>query len=190
MKKLKNMTNNKLVKWGIKIFEILVTIMIICFVLVVYLQKFSDNKLSFFSFRMYTVISGSMEPKYKVGDVLISKEIEPEDIRVGDTITYIGSRGEFRNKLITHNVEKIEKNDDGSYSFYTKGLANAVMDPVVSEEQVYGKTVYKSTILSFIYRTIMKPIGFFLLMVLPIMCMVGFELFKVVLRNEKEKVEG
>ena len=35
---------------------------------------------------MFTVVSGSMEPKYKIGDVLIAKEKDPSKIKVGDAI--------------------------------------------------------------------------------------------------------
>ena len=56
------------------------------FILSVCLQRFSNNKLSILNYRMFTVISGSMEPLYKIGDVLIAKEVKPEDIKVGDKI--------------------------------------------------------------------------------------------------------
>lgn len=65
---------------------------LVAFIVVVCLQRFSDNKISFFNYRMFTVISGSMKPKYDIGDVLISKKEDPSKIKVGDTISYLGTK--------------------------------------------------------------------------------------------------
>lgn len=40
-------------------------------------------------YRVYTVISGSMEPEYSVGDLLYVKEADVNTIRVNDPITFI-----------------------------------------------------------------------------------------------------
>ena len=122
---MEKLRNNKVFKIGSIIFKIIIFIAMIGFVLSVCLQRFSNNKLSIFNFRMFTVISGSMEPKYKIGDVLIAKEIKPEKIKVGDTISYLGNVNSFKDKVVTHQVVGIEK-IDGNYYFHTKGLANIV----------------------------------------------------------------
>ena len=59
------------------ILRITIWIALAAFILVVCLQRFSDNKISFFNYRMFTVVSQSMTPKYDIGDVLISKETDP-----------------------------------------------------------------------------------------------------------------
>ena len=114
---MEKLRNNKVFKIGSIIFKIIIFIAMIGFVLSVCLQRFSNNKLSIFNFRMFTVISGSMEPKYKIGDVLIAKEIKPEKIKVGDTISYLGNVNSFKDKVVTHQVVGIEK-IDGNYYFH------------------------------------------------------------------------
>ena len=84
------------------VLRVLFTIFIICFVLVVCLQRFSKNEISVFNLRMFTVASGSMVPKYKIGDVLISKETDPSKIKIGDAVTYLGKSGDFKGKVVTH----------------------------------------------------------------------------------------
>ena len=144
---MEKIRSNKIFKVGTLIFKIVIFIAMVGFVLSVCLQRFSNNKLSIFNFRMFTVISGSMEPKYKIGDVLIAKEISPEKIKVGDTISYLGNVNSFKDKVVTHQVVGIEK-IDGNYYYHTKGLANIVEDPLVSSNQLYGKVIYKCTIIS------------------------------------------
>ena len=172
--------------------NVIVTIFVILFFVVVCLQRFSNNRLSFFDYRMFTVISGSMEPKYVIGDVLISKKIDPSDVKVGDTISYLGKEGTFANKVVTHEVVDIEKDADGKYYFHTKGLANVIEDPIVYEDQLYGKVIYKSVILSFIYKIISTNIGLFLFIVMPILYIIGSEILSVMLEKEerRRKIKG
>ena len=67
----------KIIKGIINTFIVFI---IFAFVLMVCLQRFSGNKISFLNYRMFTVVTGSMEPKYKIGDVLIAKEKDPSEI--------------------------------------------------------------------------------------------------------------
>lgn len=167
--------------------NVVVVIAVLGFLFVVCLQRFTNNRMSFFNYRLFTVVSGSMEPKYKVGDVLIAKEKDPKDVKVGDSISYLGSIGQFQNKVITHEVVKIEKDKDGKYLFHTKGISNLVEDPLVSEDQYYGVVIYKCVILSFIYRIVGTPIGMLLFIIVPIFYIIGSEVIATFLEKEEEK---
>lgn len=186
MKKLKEC---KLFKIIMTVIRVLIIGMLVGFIIVVLLQRFSDNKISFFNYRMFTVISGSMEPMYNIGDVLISKEVESSKIKVGDTISYLGDKGDFRDKVITHQVIRIEK-EGGEYLFYTKGLANIVEDPVVHESQVYGVVIHKTLILSIIYKIVATPIGFYLFIIIPLMFIIGSEIIVTLLDKEEKRREN
>ena len=170
-----------------KILNIVVVLFILMFLLMVILQRFSNNELSFFNYRMFTVASGSMAPQYQVGDVLIAKETPPEKIKVGDSITYLGTRGTFAGKVVTHEVTSIEKDVDGNYVFHTKGIANLVEDPPVYTDQIYGVIVCHPKILSFIYKVINTKYGLFLFIVLPIFYMIGSEILTAMLEMEDER---
>ena len=162
-------------------------ILFAAFVLMVCLQRFSGNKISFFNYRMFTVASGSMEPKYKIGDVLISKNVDPSKVKVGDTISYLGNKGDFTNKVITHQVVDIAKDADGKYLFHSKGLANLVEDPIVHESQLYGVVVYKSIILSLVYKVVGTKFGLFVFIVLPLLYIIGSEIISAMLEKEEKR---
>jgi len=136
---------------------------------------------------MFTVITGSMEPLYNVGDVLVAKEVEPEDVEVGDTISYLGAQGQFKDKVITHEVISIEKNEDGEILYHTKGIANVVEDPIVNESQLYGVVVYKALILSLIYKIIATKIGMFIFVVVPVIYIIVSEVVGMMLEKEEER---
>ena len=68
-----------------------------------------------------TILSGSMQPEFKVGDVVVDQRISPLQARTGDVVTFHDpSRG---GDLVTHRVVKRVVN--GSFvSFVTQGDAN------------------------------------------------------------------
>lgn len=190
MKKITELRENKIFKITKKVLEILIGIILVGFIVVVCLQRFSDNKISFFDYRMFTVVSGSMEPVYNVGDVLVAKKVEPSTIKVGDDITYEGLSGSFNDKVITHRVVRIEKDSNNKYVFHTKGIANLVEDLVpVSESQIYGIIIYKSLLLSTIYRIVATNIGFYLFIIIPILYVIGSEIITVMLDKEEKRRE-
>ena len=184
------MKNSKWFKIVKKVLSTLIIILLAAFVLVVCLQRFSNNKISFFNYRMFTVISGSMEPKYHIGDVLISKTVEPAKIKIGDTISYLGARGDFSGKVITHQVVGINRDSSGKYIFRAKGLANLVEDPIVSEDQVYGVVIYRSVVLSTVYKIVGTKWGFYLFIIIPLLYVIGSEMLGTLLEKEKSRREG
>ena len=191
MTKIKEKLNMKPVIIALKVIRTIGILMILAFALVVYLQRFSDNRISIFSYRMFTVVSESMEPRYSIGDVLIAREVPTDTLRVGDDISYRGMVGDFRGKVITHEIVGIEEDPQtGENLFFTKGLASLVVDPVVHEDQIYGKIVYKSVFLSAVYRAISTDVGFFLLIVLPVMFIIGSELIHVLVGKEDKRRSG
>lgn len=170
-----------------KIVYAIFLVLFVSFILMVCLQRFSGNKFSFFNYRMFTVVSGSMEPKYKIGDVLISKEVDASKVKVGDTISYLGTKGDYKDKVITHEVIGVSQTD-GKYIFETKGLANPIEDIYpVSESQLYGVVVYKSLILSFVYKIVGTSYGLFIFIVLPLLYIIGSEMITTMLDKEEKR---
>lgn len=183
---MKKLMESKAFKICSIILKAIIWICLIAFVISVCLQRFSNNKLSLFNFRMFTVITGSMEPMYNIGDVLIAKEVKPENIKVGDTITYQVIENGVNDKVITHQVVGIDKNN-GKYYFHTKGLANLVEDPIVSEDKVYGKVIYKSIVISFVYKIVSTSLGFYAFIILPVMYIIVSEIISTLLEREEKK---
>ena len=185
MKKIKD---NKVLKVVFGIIKALILVVLIAFILVVCLQRFSNNKVSFFDYRIFAVVTDSMEPKYNVGDVLLSKDVEPEEVKVGDAISYLGTKYNFKGKIITHPVVSIEKDENGKLLYHTKGINNLVEDPVVHEDQLFGIIVHKFWLLTFIYNCVSKPWGVYVFIIVPIFFIIGSELiYSLLERDEKRR---
>ena len=185
--KLKKIKENKALKLIGNILYVLVFIIVILMLIVVILQRVSDNSISLSGYRLFTVATGSMEPKYKVGDILISKEINPNDIQVGDDIVYRGKEGSFNGKVVTHQVVSI-RDEEGNKKIITKGIANTEEDPEIDSTQVYGKVIYKVQTLSFISQIIKNIYVFYFIIFVPIAIII-FRQIRVYLKKDDEDEE-
>lgn len=88
-----------------------------------------------------TVLTGSMEPTYPPGTLVIVKPLDAQDIRIGDAITYQIESG--RDAVVTHRVIAISQSTDGGVRFTTKGDANGAADAAeVEPVQIRGKIWY------------------------------------------------
>lgn len=89
----------------------------------------------------YTILTGSMRPSMPPGTLVVVKPVKPEQIRVGDVITYQLKSGDPT--VATHRVVSVGYNLAGDLEFRTKGDANNAQDPwVVRPVQVKGVRWY------------------------------------------------
>lgn len=144
----------KIVKIVLKILYQLLIIICVLLILIIVFQKITDSNRSIAGYRIFRVITGSMEPEYDVGEVVISKEIDTNEIKVGDDIVYFGSYGEYSGKIIMHSVVAIDKDEnDNNINFHAKGLHSAsVEDPQIKPSQIFGVVKFKSGILTVLYK--------------------------------------
>ena len=117
---------------------------------------------------LYRVSSGSMEPFLQVGDVILTRECDPMELKKGDIITYNGTSGQFAGKRVTHRVVKEPYLDEtkGGYYLVTMGDNNPVEDTPISTSQVTGVFVGKVEFLKWIYDIFVTPWGLLILIAL------------------------
>ena len=188
---LKKIRENKAVKIIGNILYVLSFILVVLILLVVLIQRFSGNDIALGGIRVFYVASGSMLPEYEVGDILISMEVDPEDINVGDAVTYLGDEGDIKGRVVTHEVIEKRQNENGQYVFVTKGTANTIADPEITEDQVYGKVVYKTALLSAICKLLQNIYGFYFLIIVPLAIIIAKILFNFLIsRAEKREEES
>lgn len=91
--------------------------------------------LGLFPYRPVVVASNSMLPKYSVGDIVLVKNIEINDIKQGDILQY-----QMDNYTVIHRVKEIKYDKNNEIYFIMKGDNNKNVDlyPVYSK-QILGK---------------------------------------------------
>ena len=91
---------------------------------------------SFLGIKTYVIISGSMEPNYNIGDIVVVQETNPKTLKVGDVISF--REGE---NVVTHRISR-ELKDGNQRVFKTKGDNNNTEDLwEVSMNSIEGKVI-------------------------------------------------
>ena len=114
-----------------------------------------------FGIAPYTVLSGSMEPTYHVGSLIYVKNVDPNELMVGDPITYVIEGG----TVVTHRITEIlpDYGDDGAPGFKTKGDANNTEDGTpVHSKNIIGKPIFTIPLLGYVAYVIQNPPGSYL----------------------------
>lgn len=87
----------------------------------------------FIGYKPLVVLSGSMEPTYKVGSIIYYEE-KTDNIEKGDVIVFESGNSSF----VTHRVKEVVNGN----SFITKGDANDSQDPEpVALQSIKGKVI-------------------------------------------------
>lgn len=131
------------------LYDLLILFCILLIVIVAW-QRITDSNKSVYGYRLFRIISGSMVPDYNIDEIVVCKDIDVNDIKVGDVVVYRGRIGELNNKLIMHKVVDINREDHGLI-FHVKGIQNTASDPNVQSGQIVGKVVFKSQALTHVY---------------------------------------
>lgn len=177
---------NKIVKTVLLIFNILATLIVIGILSVVLVQKFSNNRASVGGYGLYTVLTGSMIPRYNVADMILTKKVEAANINKGDDVVYEGASGDVNGRIVTHEIIRKEYRD-GKYYFVTKGIANSLEDPEISEDQILGVVQRRLPVLSFCSHIINNPYGFYFIIFVPFVIYVFFEVIDISKEVKKAK---
>lgn len=114
---------------------------------------FSKGEGSFLGYRGFIVLTGSMSPTFNAGSYIIVKETEPEDIQVGDILTYKVEAA----AVLTHRVVEIAQ-EDGARVFLTQGDANNTPDVnPVTQERIVGVAVFWVNGLGYLFVLLQQP---------------------------------
>ena len=154
-----------------KFFNVIITsftcVLVILTMYLAYAKYIKHEKnINIFGLRQYMIMTGSMEPNYNIGDLIITKEVNPENIKKGDIITYALADG---NATVTHRIiDVIEK--DGKTMYKTKGDNNNAPDQnLVEYNQIQGVFLFKINNFGNILSSILTKTGIALVFLIVIL---------------------
>lgn len=131
--------------WNI-VSGILIAIMVVLVVMLVGVRLIG--------YQPYCVLSGSMEPTYRTGSLIYVKKADPQDIKVGDPITFVLDENLT---VATHRVIEI---DEADRHFYTKGDANEYPDASsVHFNNLIGRPAFTIPYMGYVANYIQNPPG-------------------------------
>ncbi|MFC1897776.1 signal peptidase I [Chloroflexota bacterium] len=143
-----------------------------------------------FGWRVDLVCSGSMEPELKVGSLVITHPVEPQEIVVGDIITFNPKGVTMGETPVSHRVIGIE--EASPLYFKTKGDANDSPDPfMVPARNLMGRIFFKAHYVGYVTGFLQTTWGFLFGLVIPgltIITMYIISIQRMLRKNREEKL--
>ncbi len=155
----------------------------------IYAQK-GENYRPFLS--LYTIVTPSMVPNINPNDVIIDVAVsKPEDIKVGDVITFISTATLTKGMTITHRVDSIRE-EDGEIVYVTKGDANISPDGAPAKfTNVLGKVLIRIPKLGLLQHFLSTKGGWLIVVVIPALFVIISDVLKIFrLTTAKNKVQN
>lgn len=132
---------------------ILVPILIINIIIMIQANSNKDEVPGVFGYKPFIVLSGSMETKIHKGDLIITKDVNPETLKEDDIIAF----RDQQDTVTTHRIIEIVEKDGQTY-FITKGDNNDSQDKnLVEYDDVEGIYVARIPGLGSIMDTLAQP---------------------------------
>lgn len=185
-----------------------------CFSLSLIITKITKGVPMVFGYAMITVVSGSMRNAgFEVGDKAFIKQTDACELKVGDYIAFFDyvdpahprpatiANGEKptsnpkKNRIVFHEIIKIETDANGDLWFRTKGTNNASADyNVIYQDYVIGKHVDDGKGLIKFFKFINSTAGIVILVIIPCVIILFrdcYELMTMVFEysDEKKKIK-
>lgn len=170
---------------GIVLCVILIPVLILNVSLIIRSFTKPDQVPSVGGYLPMIVLTDSMYPQIHSGDLIICHTEEPENVQVGDVISFFDPAGNGTS-VVTHKVIEIQEKD-GKIYWVTQGIANNAPDFLpVSEDKLVG--VYRSRIpgLGNVVLFMQSTTGLIVCVVLPIVLLVGYDILR---RRKHEKTK-
>lgn len=175
-----------IISWTALVILILIATFLIYMVLGPKLKKDFEPIVS-----LYTIITPSMTPNINVFDVIVAKKVKkPEDIKVGDVITFVSTSSISRGMIITHRVVEVGTDETGVV-YKTKGDNNLSPDSAPAMYgNVVGKVILRIPQLGRLQSFIASKSGWLIGIVLPALFIIVSDILKIFkLSDVKNRIE-
>ena len=155
-----------------KIIEWILFVFLLCLLFIVISPKLPIKNIP----KSFVVVSGSMEPSIKTGSVAFTREVDSKTIKTGDIIAFTSPNNP--NDTILHRVDSISSTDP--LTFKTKGDHNNDIDAWdVTDVGIKGVYIAAIPYLGSIAAFIKKPLGFVLIIGIPALLFIIFQLLNI-----------
>lgn len=165
----------------------------------------NQPKKSLFGYKFFIVLSDSMsKTDFKAGDLIISKEVDPATLKVGDIITYQSTNSENYGEIVTHKIRELKEDAYGNPGFITYGTTTDTNDEnVVAYSFVFGKYQGKLPGVGKFCQFLKTTPGYFVCIFAPLFILIMMQMINIIrlfqrykkeqlikLKKEKEKIKN
>lgn len=182
------------------IFTWLVVLLAVCMMIftVVSVNTFDRNDRSIFGYKMFTVLSDSMsKTDFDAGDLILSKEVDPSTLQVGDIISYQSTNPENYGEVVTHKIRALTTDAEGNPGFITYGTTTDTDDEnIVTYSFILGKYQMKLTGVGKFFEFLKTTPGYIVCIFLPFLLLIlmqginSIRLFRKYKQEQQEELQA
>lgn len=125
------------------IFVGLVVALAVCMMIftIISVNTFDRADRSLFGYKAFIVLSDSMSTTdFSAGDLVLSKEVDPATLQVGDIISFQSTDPDNYGEVVTHKIRERTTDENGNPGFITYGTTTDTNDEnIVTYDFVLGK---------------------------------------------------
>lgn len=133
------------------------------------------GEVSLFGWKPYVVLSDSMQTEFQVGDIAVSRAVDPNDVQPGDIITFSSIDPNAYGEAVTHKVRELTEYE-GELAFVTYGTTTGVDDayPALASH-VTGEFAFAIPKAGYLFRFFKSPAGYVVLVLIPFAILIGLQ---------------
>ncbi len=155
----------------------------------------NKENATLFGYKPYIVLSDSMNTEFQVGDMAISKQVDPSTLKPGDIITYRSIDPANYGEMVTHKIRE-ETTYEGKPAFITYGTTTGVDDTYPAlQENIFGKYVFHLPKMGYFFQFLKSTAGYITLILIPFLLLIILQsvkfvrLFRQYKREQMEEVD-
>ena len=169
MKKVLVITKN-ILTWGVVVFAVLMMVFTIISV-----NTLDRKNRNIFGYKFFIVQSDSMAATdFKAGDIVISKNVDVEELGEGDIITFISQDPDHYGETVTHKIRKVTTDKYGCRAFVTYGTTTNTDDKELATV-VIGKYVGRIPNLGQFFVFLKTTPGYILCILTPFLVLIIYQ---------------
>lgn len=131
-------------------------------------------------YKPYIVLSDSMRDTFQVGDISVSKAVDPATLEPGDIVTFTSIDPDHYGEVVTHKIREITTYE-GQPAFVTYGTTTGEDDAYpASFDQVVGEYVFRVPKLGYFFQFLKTPAGYVTVILLPFLVLIGLQIVRFV----------
>ena len=170
------------------IFVILMMLIVIILVYIVRIKFLASNsRLGEVRTNFYTILTQSMYPTIKAGDIVVTYKDKDNNYNTGDIITFTTNGSSI---TVTHRITEIYE-VNGKRTYRTKGDNNNTDDmTTIPAENVIGRVVFRIPKAGYIQQFMVTKTGWIVVVVIPCLGIVIYDIlkmFRVAAKKKKQK---
>ena len=131
-------------------------------------------------YKPYIVLSDSMRYTFQVGDISVSKAVDPATLEPGDIVTFTSIDPDHYGEVVTHKIREITTYE-GQPAFVTYGTTTGEDDAYPAPfDQVVGEYVFRVPKLGYFFQFLKTPAGYVTVILLPFLVLIGLQIVRFV----------